>query len=217
MRKVEDDRLLREAEALRIPWREILEAEIRAETLLLPLNGDLTDEPPLERLLALLPETALESWRVRDAIGELSWRARPGSGDGADARRQIRVLGDYLRGRSSRADSATLRGRHLLLAYRRVRELLAIRRCASRSAGDGEERVAAVAARTRCTVADARWAVESEAAARASALDDAVRRAREEGFEIPRARSAAGTLLRMRDFLRRRGLLAPRRGSASPL
>jgi hypothetical protein len=215
MRKVEDARLLREAEALRIPWREILEAEIRAETVLFPLNGDLADEPPLERLLAILPETALDSWRVREAIHDLSWRARPGSSDGADARRQIRVFGAYLGGRSSRTDSATLRARHLLLAYRRIRELITIRRCAAKCAGTDDERAAAVAAMTRCSADDARCAVASESARRAAALDDAVRHAREEGFEIPRARSAARTVLRMRDFLRRRGLLAPRKASGS--
>jgi hypothetical protein len=215
MREVDDFRLLREAESLCIPWREILEAEIRAETILLPLNGDLAAEPPLERLLVLLPETALDSWRVRGAIRELSWRARPGSGDGADARRQIRVLGAHLSGRSSPADSATLRARHLLLAYQRIGELLVIRRRASKCSGDEAERAAAVAAATRCTAADARWAVASHVAGRGPALDDAVRHAREEGFEIPHARTAARTLIRMRDFLRRRGLLAPQRSSGS--
>jgi len=92
---------------------------------------------------------------------------------------------------------------------------MTIRRCASKCAGAGDERAAEVAAMTRCTAEDARWAVASESAGRAAALDEAVRRAREEGFEIPRACSAARTMLRMRDFLRRRGLLAPQRASGS--
>ena len=113
--------LLREAEELGIPWRQILEAEIDAERILLPLTDDLAESTTLERLLSLLPETALDSWRVRETIRELSWLARPGSGDGTDARRQIRILGAHLRGRSSRNGAATLRARHLLLADRRIR------------------------------------------------------------------------------------------------
>ncbi|MGH9369766.1 MAG: hypothetical protein ACRD3M_19110 [Thermoanaerobaculia bacterium] len=170
--------------------------------------SEFTDaERSLTELLSLLPHSALESWRVRDFVGRLSWQARPGSGNGAQARREIRVLAAYLTGRCPRMPGAALLAHHLLLAYRRVRELLAIRRCASRCRGTKEERVALVEAKTHCAEDDARWAVRQEAQRRTHRLDEAVPRARAEGFEIPHGSSEAEAFLRMRDLLVRRGLL----------
>jgi hypothetical protein len=205
----EASRLIREAKALGIPWEEILEAEIRAERLLARARGDAGADPPLEVLLALLPYSALESWRIRDLIERLSWRARPGSGDGREARRELRAIGRWLL-RGLPAPSAPALAGHLLLAYRRVRELLAICRAAARSRGTMEERVELVCAPTRCAADDARWALGRANASRSPMLEDCLRKAREEGFEIPPAGSAPETLLALRDHLERRGLLGGR-------
>jgi len=208
-------RLLREAEELSIPWRDILEAEIRAERVLRPFV-DGTPDPPLERLLALLPATALESWRIRGAIERLSWLARPGSENGLEARRELRTLAAYLRGRCPKMPAEALLADHFLLAYRRVQELVSILRCASRCRGTEEERVARLRIKTACGEDDARWAVRGEAERRLPRLDDAMRRARSEGFEIPRGRTEPESFLRMRELLRRRALLPGNGGNGKP-
>jgi hypothetical protein len=208
VREVKDaERLLREAEDLGVPWREILEAEIRAERMLKPFLEGLPEVRSFERLLALLPSTALESWRVRDAIARLSWLARPGSGDGQEARRDLRVLFAYLKGRSRRMPAATLLANHLLLAYRRVQELAALSRCAAKCRGAESERVSAVASKRKCTAEDARWAVRVGADGSKHGLDEAVLQARREGFEIPPGPNATEILLRVRRLLQRRGLI----------
>ncbi len=199
-------RLLREAEELSIPWRDILEAEIRAERVLRPFV-DGTPDPPLERLLALLPATALESWRIRGAIERLSWLARPGSENGLEARRELRTLAAYLRGRCPKMPAEALLADHFLLAYRRVQELVSILRRASMCRGTEEERVARVETITGCGAGDARWAAGAEIGKHAHRLDEAIRRARAEGFEFPPGRTEPEAFLRMREHLRRRALL----------
>jgi hypothetical protein len=198
--------LIREASALGIPWEEILEAEIRAERLLARARGDAAADPPLEVLLALLPYSALESWRIRNLIERLSWKARPGSGDGREARRELRAIGRWLL-RGLPAPSAPALAGHLLLAYRRVRELITVCRAAARTRGTKEECVERVCARTRCVAADALWALDRAEATRSPILEDCLRKAREEGFEIPPAGSAPETLVTLRDHLKRRGLI----------
>lgn len=214
------DPLLLEAAELGVPWREILEAEIRAERILHPFLAGSQGGPPLDRMLALLPSTALESWRIREAIERLSWQARTGSENGCEARGELRAFAAYLAGRCPRMPPAAIRAHHFLLAYRRVQELLRICRRAARSRGTEEERVAAVDAKTRCGEPDARWAVRREAEHRSHRLDDAVRRARAEGFEIPRGRDEPEAFLRIRAFLERRAMLekngAPAEGKRLP-
>jgi hypothetical protein len=199
-------RLIREAGRLGIPWQTILEAEIRAERLLGGLQEERDGDPPLETFLAVLPHTALESFRIRNLIERLFWKAQPGSGDGREARRELRTLGRWLL-RGLPAPAAAAMAGHLLVAYRRVRELLAICRAAARARGATEGRVERVCSQTRCTAGDARWAIERAEGSRNPALEDCLRKAREEGFEIPAGRTAPETLLRLRDHLERRGLL----------
>ena len=149
-----NDALLREAEELGVPWREILEAEIQAESTLRKLLADLDRDWRLDVVLPLLPR-ALGSWRVRARIERLRWEARPGSGNGVEARRELRNLDRHLRGRSERPPSSALRGSRLLFAYRRVTELLVLCRIAAkarRAAGDGVERVRA---QSKCGLEDA--------------------------------------------------------------
>jgi hypothetical protein len=200
----DEERLLREAEELGVPWREILEAEIRAERI---VNTLPTDARTLERMLAMLPVTALESWRVRTAIARLSRDARPGSGNGLDARRSLKFFAAHLRGRTLSAPAATLLAEHLLRAYRRVQELMKLRRCALQCRGSVDDRVARVIQRADCCRADAEWAVASQDEERLSTLDAAIRRARFEGFEIPDSRSEPNGLRRLREFLERRGMI----------
>ena len=67
-----------------------------------------------------------------------------------------------------------------------------IGRAAHRSRGAFEERVACVSTRTACSRSDAEWAVRREdRPGRSHLLDDAMHKAREEGFEIPRFTSEA--------------------------
>jgi hypothetical protein len=60
-----------------------------------------------------------------------------------------------------------------------------------------------VCSRTKCCYEDATWAVHREESRdRGSRLDAAVRRVREEGFLIPRARSEARSLAELRRLVR---------------
>jgi hypothetical protein len=206
----EAERVLREAEDLGVPWREILEAEVRAEKTLCPVF-DASLDLPLERLLTLLPETALQSWRVRNRIERLRWEAQPGSGNGVGARRELRALNRYLRGFSQRPPAVFVRESRLLLAYHRVKELLAICRLASKSRRATEDRVERVRTEAKCGLEDARWAVAREdGLSRNHRLEDALSRARAEGHEIPPGRTGPEAFLRLREYLERRGLLGGR-------
>src|SRR5258708_11875672 len=67
------------AEALGIPWQRLLETEIQAERELRRTVGEASEEAPLWRVLAALPLSVLDSWRVRERIPALAWEARTGS------------------------------------------------------------------------------------------------------------------------------------------
>jgi hypothetical protein len=91
-----------------------------------------------------------------------------------------------------------------------------VARAAERIRGERHERLARLTARTGCTVADAAWALErAETAGRTHAIDDAVRQARAEGFEIPAADSEFHAFLLLGKLVRRNRLARPR-SSASP-
>jgi len=210
-----EESLLREAEDLGVPWREILEGEIRAERMLGAFL-DASQEQPLERLLLVLSSNPLQSWRVRHRIERLRWEALPESGNGIGARRELGWLDRYLRGRSERPPAAALRASRLLLTYQRVRELLTICRLASkarRGPGDPIDRLRAV---SKCGLEDAKWAVAREdGGSRGQGLEDAFSKARDEGLEMPPGRTAPEAFLRLREYLHRRGLLRNGNGSGS--
>ncbi|HYB53769.1 MAG TPA: hypothetical protein VEG84_07875 [Thermoanaerobaculia bacterium] len=202
-------RLLEEADALGIPWERILEEEVRAEKTLRRFLRDSDPEPPLAALLVLLPDVPLASWRVRDRVAKLSWEARAGeNGDGA--RQELRRLDAHLRRRadSDPAVAAALES-HLLFAWGRIRELLAISRSAFKARGAESDRIARVRARTSCTADDALWAVRNACAGRGRRLEEVLGRVREEGFAVPPGPTEKETFRSLRAFLRRRGLLAP--------
>ena len=103
---------------------------------------------------------------------------------------------------------------HLSLALERVRELARAARAAERPRGERAERVARVVERTGCTEGDAAWAVErADAPGRTHAIDDAVRQARAEGFEIPAAASEFHAFLALRKLARRHRPVRPRVGA----
>ena len=204
------DGLIREAEALGIPWKEILEAELRTERVLRPFLDSTPEPPSLERMLGLLPMTALESWRVRRSIQQLAWQSLPGSGDSTTARRELRTLSAWLRGHSRKTPATAVLAAHFLLAYRRVQELVALRRRAASFHGTREERLEALETSSGCGAGNGRWAVQAEIERKTRRLDDAVKRAREDGFEIPEGPTELEAFLRLRRFLGRRGLLAQR-------
>jgi len=203
--------VLREAELLEIPWQTILANEIAAERTLQRGLAATPAEWPLECAFFLLPNSLLHSWRVRDRVLRLAWEAC--AEHSREAATQLRALYQHFVGRRSpRAPVDFLMANHLWLGYRRVVELRAVTQAANRSRGTRGERVAAVVARTHCDPSDAVWAVERAGGRRSHDLDDAMRRARDEGFELPHARSEPEAFLRLRQFLRRRGFLSAKRG-----
>lgn len=198
-RKVED--LLREASDLGIPWQRIVADEIRAERALRLSLADVTDDWPLWPALWILPLSLLHSWRVRDRIHQISWKA---SRDRCEnSARQLRALHAHLLGRANgRASEATLLARHLWFGYQRVLALARISRAAEKTRGDFETRIASLQMKTGCSNADAGWAVcRAGSAGRGHRLDDAMRRAREEGFELPLDRSEVEAFRRLRAFV----------------
>ena len=149
----------------------------------------------------LRPLSLLHSWRVRDRIHRLAWKA---SRDRCDvAARQLRALHAHLLGKSNgRASEATLMARHLWFGYQRVLGLANISRAAEKIPGDPATRLATLRKSTGCSAADARWALcRSDKAGRGHRLDDAMARAREEGFELPRDRSEVAAFRRLRAFV----------------
>src|SRR5215467_4068113 len=117
-------RVIEEAEALGIPWREILSREILAESTLQRFLGTEIGELPLWRVMSILPYTLLHCWRARDLVDRLSWEA---SAEGSTAaRREIEDLLCCLTGRRARGvGESTDRARHSWFAYNRVLELQA--------------------------------------------------------------------------------------------
>jgi hypothetical protein len=200
-RDVAADDLLREASDLGIPWQRILADEVRAEKALRLSLADVTEDWPLWPALWILPLSLLQSWRVRDRIQLLTWQAtRDRCGAAA---RQLRALSAHLLGRANgRASDRTLLARHLWFGYQRVLSLARISRDAEKIRGETHSRVELLRRSTGCSIADARWALcRAASSGRGHRLDDAMARAREEGFELPRDCSEASAFRRLRAFV----------------
>jgi hypothetical protein len=186
---------------LGIPWQRIVADEIRAEKALRLSLADVTDDWPLWAALWILPLSLLHSWRVRDRIHRLAWRASRESCP--DSARQLRALHAHFLGRpNGRASEATLLALHLWFGYQRVLALARIGRAAEKTRGDFDARVASLRTRTGCSNADARWALcRASSVGRGHRLDDAMRRVRNEGFELPQDRSEVEAFRRLRAFV----------------
>ncbi len=206
--------LIAVADALGIPWERLLAAEIAAERTLRGFVGEPAEDQPLWKFFSALPATALDSWRVRERLADRIREARL-TRSGA-AMRSVREAVDDLCGRGSTAARSRDQALavHLSLALERVRELARAARAAERPRGERAERVARVVERTGCTEADAAWAVErADAPGRTHAIDDAVRQARAEGFEIPAAASEFHAFLALRKLARRHPVRRSRRST----
>ena len=208
--------VLAEAETLGIPWRAILSNEIFAEKILRDSVVNLDGDWPLACLFSLLPNSLLQSWRARERIHALSWEARVERSRAAAA--LLRSVFLHLAGkRAPGAPIDYLLANHLGFAYQRVLQLLRISRTAERSKGTRARRIEAVAGRTNCSSSDAAWAVDrADSRSRSHRLDDAMRRAREEGFELPVASSELIAFTRLKRFVQRRPFLRARRKFARP-
>lgn len=191
------------AEALGIPWRRILESEIEAERALRQTLGPAAADEPLWRILCSLPASALDSWRVRERVNAMACEAR--AGRTPSAARGLMAVFDHLRGkrRGGQASADPMAG-HLWLAYQRVQELVSAAAAAEKSRGDRADRVRTTVETSGCASADAEWAVaRCESPGRGHRIDDAVARAREEGFEIPRAGTVFQSFVLLRKLARR--------------
>ncbi len=205
--------LLRRAEALSIPWERLLREEIQAEQIL-RRNAESVETMPLATSLSLLPTSFLKSWRVRDRIQSLSCEAR-GAGF-RSAVRELRLAYRALIGQASPFREAF--AGHLWLAYQRVLLLQRVSRAARKCSGANAERMASICARTRCSFDDAAWALCLEGSPRAGhRLDAAIRKAREEGFQIPRAATEARAFAKLRGIVGAsgRGFMRPTAGLRS--
>jgi hypothetical protein len=203
--------LLRRAEALGIPWERVLRGEIRAEERLRAFIGDLGDETPLWSLVSLLSYSLFRSWRVRDRIECLAQQSQ-GSSMPAAVRGLRRVFRRLTA--TGGADRVSLT-EHLWFAYQRVLLLQRVSRAAAKGAGlDTADRLSSVCASTRCSYDDAAWAICLEVShARGHRLDAAMRKAREEGFQIPRLENEARSFAQLRRTVRSAGQLPRRRSS----
>jgi hypothetical protein len=126
------------------------------------------------------------------------------------AARELKAVFDHLRGKGkSRGSSAGLMARHLWLAYQRVQELVGAARAAEKARGDHAMRLKTTVEASGCSAADAEWALErSSSSGRGHRVDDAVRRARSEGFEIPRAGTTFQSFVLLRKLARKNGPLS---------
>ncbi|HKD16745.1 MAG TPA: hypothetical protein VKG23_02665 [Thermoanaerobaculia bacterium] len=195
------DALIEQATALGIPWQRLLRSEIAAETTMRAFFVAIDGDWPLWSALAALPFGPLQSWRVRDRLEALSSEAR--SVGCQTSARQLRAVFRHLCGKSSASASAPALARHLWFAYQRVLVLQHIGRTARRTRGAFEERVADVVRRLACSRADAEWAVRREQQDdRSHLLDDAMQKARDEGFEIPRTTNEARAFRKLRSVAR---------------
>lgn len=194
--------LVREADELGIPWERILSDEIRAERRLRECIADVGDGWPLWPALSILPASFLDSWRVRERVRVLAWKAS--REECKEAVRQLRALHAHLRGRrNGRGSDATLFAKHLWFGYQRVLSLMRVGRAAERACGSPDERIEAVRKRTGCSVRDARWALErAMGPRRGHLLDDSMQRARDEGFELPSEGNEVRGFRRLRSFVR---------------
>jgi hypothetical protein len=197
------ERLLEEASALGIPWERILAEEIRAERTLREWLAE-NEDCPLRSAYWILPRSLLQSFRIRDLIAGLSWEASMGGR--RDAARQLRSLLEHLSGKSSghaAAGNGAATARHLWFGYHRILALQRICCAARKSRGDYETRLAMVCEATGCAPGDADWAIRRETSRNGHhALDDAMRRAREEGFELPTAESEVRAFRRLQRFVK---------------
>jgi hypothetical protein len=194
--------LVRQATDLGIPWERILAEEIRAERLLQLSLSDVTENWPLWPAFWILPVSLLNSWRVRERIHTLAWEA--GRRECPEAARQLRALHAHLSGRQNgRSSDATLLARHLWFGYQRVLALTRISRLAAKLRGDPTHRIESVRKRAGCSLEDATWAVQRLIPpARGHSLDDAMRRTRDEGFELPEEENEVRAFRRLRSFVR---------------
>ena len=190
--------ILRQAEALEIPWERILLDEIHAEQTLRRYADDGVETPfPLK--LSILPLSFLNSWRLRDQIQSLSCAARSASLRSAIG--QLRLVFRRLVGDPD-PDKAALVG-HLAFAYQRVLLLQRVCRIARKSRGTTAERMAFVCSTARCGFDDAAWALCREDAPRPGhRLDAAMQRVRAEGFQIPRHANEARSFAELRRIVR---------------
>jgi hypothetical protein len=215
---MDDRQLLGVADALGIPWRRLLESEIHAERELKRCLGEVDPETPLWRVLAALQMSVLDSWKIRERIAALAWEARAGRGRRSRARgasRDLRILCDHLSGKRAREEGEDLLVRHLEFAHRRVVELQEMARAAEKSRGAYAARVRRVVEQTGCLEADARWSVDRALAPRVRTIvEDAVGKARDEGFEIPRGETEFRSWMLLREFVD--GVAQPRRPRRSP-
>ena len=202
-RRADALRLIDEAEALGVPWKQVLEREILAEGMLQRFLGAPIRELPLWRALAVLPASLFHSWRVRNTVDRLCHEA---STEGSRAaRKELAMLIESVSGPHARREARrTALSKHYRFAYDRVLELQGVALAAEEARGAGLERVVEVREATSCSRADADWAVARlTSPTRTHALDSAVRRAREEGFEIPTAPSEIQAFARLKRFVSR--------------
>lgn len=200
--------IVRAAESLRIPWDRILREEIQAEQALRRHVPDVDAEMPLATALSILPSSFLRSWRVRDQIQAFSCEARGASF--RSAIRQLRAVFRCLAGQVGGRD-AVFSG-HLWMAYQRVLLLQRVCRAARQSKGTNAERMAAICEKARCSFDDAAWALCLEGSPRPGhRLDAAVKKARDEGFQLPRAATEARAFAKLRRIVRASPSSPPRR------
>jgi hypothetical protein len=210
-RPPENLRLIDEAEILGIPWQEILSREILAESTLQRFLGTRPRDLPLWRVVSILPSTFLHSWRSRDLMDRLFWEACA-EGSRAARRQVVELLECLIGKRARRVREGTVRARHYWFAYNRVLELHAIALAGERYSGPPETRVAVLCEAMGAPRRDVEWAFERLTSPdRPPALDDAMARAREEGFEIPLATTEIIAFARLRRFVSRHPVLRPSR------
>jgi hypothetical protein len=191
--------VLERAAMLGIPWQRILLEEIHSEEALRRYFEDVDADWPLVAALQILPFTFLRSWRVRNRIQGLSAQAR--AVRAREARLALRRAFEKLSGRSE-SDRTTL-AEHLWFGYQRVLLLQRVSRAASASRGTQAERLAFICDRCRCSYDDAVWAASREdAPRRGHRLDAALRKVRDEGFQIPRAATEARAFAMLRRLAR---------------
>ena len=94
--------ILRNAEALGIPWKRILVDEIQSERRLRRHVAEIEKTSSLSAILTILASSCLRSWRARDQIERFSRGARKTASP--DAVRQLRILFGELTGGSSLSD-----------------------------------------------------------------------------------------------------------------
>jgi hypothetical protein len=205
-------RLIEEAEVLGVPWREVLKREIFTEGTLQRFLGSPVRDLPLWRALSIIPNSLFHSWRVRELVDRLCYEA---STEGSQpARREIASLLECLSGPRARRITAEMTlAKHYWFAYQRILELQSIALAAERSRASGARGIAQVCDSTGCSRRDAEWAVVRwTSESRSHALDDAVLRAREEGFEIPNGATELQAFSRLKRFVSRHRLARePRR------